>query len=196
MPVTRTLDATCTLSPMVLHVKRSLLLLVVCASSQLSISQTLAGSPTRTANAEASARPSAGLPQVRLRFVDTVSSANARVGQPVSLEVVDPVEEGGKLVVLAGAHASATVSAVRRRGHNRREGKLVLTVHSVRLVDGTEAQLKSAPLKKGSGEGSPIFGPCTFPIPADPVGLFRKGEDVVIPKGTELLATIAFPASH
>jgi hypothetical protein len=173
----------------------SLLVLAFCTIFQRSIAQTLAGGENKTTYSAAIARPLAEAPQVRLRFVETVSSATARVGQPVSLQVVEPVEDGGKLVVAAGARASATVSAVRRRGHNRREGKLVLTVNSVRLADGTEAQLKSAPLRKGSGEGQPIFGPCTFPIPADPVGLFRKGENVVIPKGTELLATIAVPTS-
>jgi hypothetical protein len=68
---------------------------------------------------------------------------------------------------------------------------LVLTVESVSRVDGGQTLLQSANVQKGSGHGQPIFGPCTFPIPADPAGLFRKGSDVVIPKGTELVVAIA-----
>jgi len=130
-------------------------------------------------------------PLVKLRLTEAVSSATARVGQAIVLQVVDPVEADGKLVIAAGAPARATVSAVRRRGHNGREGKILLTIQSVTRTDGTEAPLHAASLGKGSGKGTPIFGPCTFPLPADPVELFRKGEDVAIPAGTELFASIA-----
>jgi hypothetical protein len=51
----------------------------------------------------------------------------------------------------------------------------VLTVRSMSRIDGGEALLQSATVQKGSGHGEPIFGPCTFPLPADPAGLFRKG---------------------
>ncbi len=129
-------------------------------------------------------------PQVKLRLTETVSSADAKVGQLISLEVVEPVQVDGKVIIAAGAHARASITTARRRGHNRREGQLVLTVESVSRVDGQKALLQSANVQKGSGHGLPIFGPCTFPIPADPVGLFRKGNDVVIPKGTELVAAI------
>ena len=120
-----------------------------------------------------------------------MSSANAKVGQHVSLEVVDPVQVDGKVMIAAGAHAQATVTTAKRRGRDHREGQLVLTVQRVSLADGGEAHLQSAKVQKGSGRGEPIFGPCTFPFPADPVGLFRKGYDVVIPNGTELIAAIA-----
>jgi hypothetical protein len=130
-------------------------------------------------------------PQVKLRLAETVSSANAKVGQIVVLEVVDPVQVDGRVVIAAGAPAQASVTTAKRRGHNQREGQLVLTVSSVSRTDGGEALLRSTTVQKGSGHGEPIFGPCTFPLPADPAGLFRKGQDVVIPKGTELTAAIA-----
>ena len=133
---------------------------------------------------------SSDLPQVKLRFVETVSSATAKVGQSISLEVTEPVQVDGRPAIAAGAHAHAIVTEARRRGHNRREGRLVLTIESVHKLDGSDALLKSAVVKEGSGHGAPIFGPCTFPFPADPIGLFRKGVDVVVPKGTEFVATV------
>ena len=135
-------------------------------------------------------------PQVKLRFIDTISSANAKVGQGLLLEVIDPVSIDGKALIAAGAHAHATVTQVRHRGRNRREGKLVLATQTVTETDGSEAALKSAVLQKGTGKGELIFGPCTFPFPADPARLFRKGVDVVIPKGTEFIATIKTDQSH
>jgi hypothetical protein len=136
-------------------------------------------------------QPSPPVPQVKLRLTEDLSSSSAKIGQPVSFEVVDPVQIDGKVIIAAGAHASATVTTVKRRGHNGRQGQLVLTVRSVSRVDGNEAILQSASVKQGSGKGEPIFGPCTFPFPADPAGLFRKGYDVMLYKGALLVATIA-----
>jgi hypothetical protein len=126
---------------------------------------------------------------VKLRLTETVSSANAKVGQPVSLEVLEPVQEDGETIIAAGAQAHAIVTTARRRGHNRRQGRLVLTIRSVDRTDGRQAGLKLATVEKGSGKGEIIFGPCTFPLPADPVGPFRKGDDVVLTQGTVLEAT-------
>jgi hypothetical protein len=168
----------------------NLLLVVPLASPHVSFAQSVASSEVASDGIAKSTRSVTDLVHVTLRLSETVSSATARAGQPVSLEVVDAVEIGGRVVVAAGSPARATVLIARRRGHNHRDGKLLLTIQSVSRVDGTQAQLQSKSLSEGSGKGAPIFGPCTFPFPADPVGLFRKGENVVIPKGTELVATL------
>jgi hypothetical protein len=97
----------------------------------------------------------------------------------------------GKVLIAAGANARATVTTAKRRGHNRRDGLLVLTVQSVSGVDGRQLPLQSPSMRGGTGHGPPIFGPCTFPFPADPVGLFRRGANVVIARGTELVAGLA-----
>lgn len=138
------------------------------------------------------ARPADSAPVlVKLRLLETVSSANARVGQPVKLEVVDPVTAGNETSIPAGVPGSAVVTTARKRGHNRRDGQLILTIKSIRLSNGKVVGLTAAPLKQGSGQGAPIFGPCTFPFPADPAGLFRRGNNVVIPKGTVVSAAIS-----
>lgn len=160
-----------------------LITLTLQSSAQHSIQQSASSALTAAA-------PDHSAPQVKLRLTETVTSANAKVGQPVRLEVVEPVEINGKVIIAGGAYARGVVTQAKRRGHNRREGQLQLTIQTVSQVDGNEAILQAATVQKGSGHGEPIFGPCTFPIPADPAGLFRKGEDVVIPKGTELIAAI------
>ena len=118
----------------------------------------------------------------RVQLTETVSSASARVGQAVHFDVVDPVEQDGAVVVAAQSPVRAVVTARRTRGRNQREGTLQLTLQSVLRVVGTQAPLRSAALKQGGRPGPLIFGPCTFPFPADPVGLFHKGQDVIIPK--------------
>jgi hypothetical protein len=167
-----------------------LLVLAFLAFAHVSFSQSTKSDETDNRVTATTAQPGLDI-RVKLRLTETVSSANAKVGQLVLLEVVDPVQLDGKVIIAAGAPARASVTTAKRRGHNQREGQLVLTVESVNRVDGGEVPLQSANIQKGSGHSLPVFGPCTFPLPADPVGLFRKGNDVVIPKGTELVAAVA-----
>jgi hypothetical protein len=128
---------------------------------------------------------------LNIRTLESTSSATSTLKQPIAMEVVDAVVIDGRTLIEAGAHVSAAVSEVRRPGHNRREGKVAITVTSVMAADGRERMVRLATFWQGTGKGLPIFGPCTFPIPADPVGLFRKGSNVVIPKG--YVITVALP---
>jgi hypothetical protein len=160
------------------------------ASTAVSVAQTFGSNQGSSGGTVPNIHSVTEPPQIKLRLTETISSATARVGQHVSLEAVDPVEIGGRVIVAVGAPANGTVSIARRRGRNHRDGKLILIIQNVSRLDGTHADLQSASLATGTGKGAPIFGPCTFPFPADPVGLFRKGENVVIPKGTELVATM------
>ena len=163
--------------------------LIACLIS-LTLQSSAQRSNPQSSSALTAASPDHSAPQVKLRLTETVTSANAKVGQSVELEVVEPLEINGKVIIAGGAHARGVVTQAKRRGHNHREGQLQLTIQSVSQVDRTEALLQAATVQKGSGHGEPIFGPCTFPIPADSAGLLRKGEDVVIPQGTELIAAI------
>lgn len=167
--------------------KASLVVLLITITPALGLAQT---APAQLLPQLTTAGPDqSAVTHVKLRLTETLSSADAKVGQIVWLEVVDPVEYDGKVIIAAGAHARGSVTRARRRGRNGREGQLQFAVWTVSEIDGSEAHL-SAVAQKGSGRGEPVFGPCTFPFPADPAGLFRKGKDVVIPKGTELIATI------
>ena len=163
--------------------KRSILLLVVILAPAFGLPQTQSALPM--AQVTTAGLTQSDVTHVKLRLTEDLSSADAKVGQTVWLEVVDPVEIHGKVIIAAGAHARESVTRARKRGHNRRDGQLQFTVSTVSEIDGTEAHLFAAG-QKGSGRGEPMLGPCTFPLPADPAGLFRKGKDVVIPKGTEL----------
>jgi hypothetical protein len=167
-----------------------ILVLTLAASSHMLVSQST-GSDTRGNSLVAQAQSSRKQIEVKLRFTEAVSSADAKIGQVVSLEVVETVSVDGKRIIAIGALARGSVIKAKRRGHNHKEGQLVINVDTVKGIGGREFRLQSSIIQRGSGQGEPIFGPCTFPLPADPVGLFRKGSDVVIPKGTELIAVLA-----
>jgi hypothetical protein len=175
---------------------RSIRGFLVCLCSVVILSQPIASAAQLASNTESRGQAPSQASQVnpdalrvRLLFSQTVSSANAKVGQGILLEVAEPVRVDGEVIIAAGTQAQAVVTSARHRGHNRRDGLLLLTIQSAHLADGQEVQLRSAAIQEGSGKGMPIFGPCTFPIPVDPAGLFRKGKDVVIPKGTEVFAS-------
>lgn len=133
----------------------------------------------------------AGFIAVKLRLMKDVSSSSAKSGQPVTMEVAEAVYEENRLLVAKGALADAVVSKARHRGHNRRDGEVAVTVRSVRDIDGQQRPVRLATLETAGNKGLPIFGPCTFPIPADPVGLFRRGKDMTIRKGYEITVAVA-----
>src|SRR4051794_13861014 len=114
-----------------------LLVVILLVSAQVSLSQSTESTKKPMVSKET--EPNHTALHVKLRLVETVSSAEATVGQLIPLEVVDSIQVVGKVVIAAGARARATVTTAKRRGHNNREGQLVLTIESVSRVDGKEA---------------------------------------------------------
>jgi hypothetical protein len=113
-----------------------LLVLTLLALVRGSLSQSTPSDKKNSGVSATTGQPGRDMPHVKLRMTETVSSADAKVGQLVSLEVVDPVQVDGKVIIAAGAPARASVTAATRRGHNHREGQLILTVQSVSRADG------------------------------------------------------------
>ena len=130
---------------------------------------------------------------VHLQFRESVSSATAKVGQRVALIVSEDKIYGTTPIVTRGTAVDGTVVKAVRRGHNRRNGELVIQVDRVKLSDGSVASLSSAQTKVGDSSTQPVFGPCTFPLPADPISLFHRGLNVVIPRGTEMIGILSSP---
>src|SRR5579863_8750664 len=85
---------------------------------------------------------------LNLRMTKTLSAADARVGDKVTLEVVDEVELKDRPVIAAGALVTATVvtaEAHKGRGH---DGKLVLHLDYVALADGETVEVRVSPNAK------------------------------------------------
>ncbi len=124
---------------------------------------------------------------VRLRLMQTVSSANTHEGETVDFEVTEPVVVRNLVVIPEGSVALGKVTKVEPRRRFGRSGALEISIDSVRLADGSRAPLR-AEQEKGAG---PIGGGrLAATIAVSPVLVWVKGKDVTFPKGTETTAYI------
>jgi len=127
---------------------------------------------------------------VRLRFAQTVSSADAHVNDRVEFEVLEDVRVSDVLVINKGGIAWGTVTEAEHKRRMARGGKLEIVMDSVRLVDGEKAALRATKEAQGGGHvGAMTAGIVATGLiffPAAPFFLFMHGKDIIIPKGTEV----------
>jgi hypothetical protein len=150
--------------------------------------------PAVTANARVGPALEDGTP-LKLRMGQTVSSADAHVGDSVALEVLEEVRVGNIVVVPKGGIAMATVTTAQSKRNMGRGGKLDINIDYVKLSDGEKAALRAVKDAKGSGHTGAMTGAIVATslifFPAAPLFLFMKGKDITIPKGTEVAAFVS-----
>jgi hypothetical protein len=131
---------------------------------------------------------------IKLVLSETISSADATVGQTVPFEVVEEVLVDGVVVVPKGGTAWATVTAAQPKRRMGRGGKLDLNIDKVRLVDGSKTLLSAVKNTKGGSHTGAMTGAIVATSlivwPAAPFFLFMHGKDITIPKGTAITAFI------
>ncbi len=131
---------------------------------------------------------------VKLRLSQTISSADAKVGQEVPFEVVEEVKVDDAVVLPKGATAIGTVTEAEPRRHMGRGGKLNVNISYARLADQEKAALRANKDTQGGGHvgamtGAMVATAIVF-FPAAPLFLFMKGKDITIPQGTEITAFV------
>ncbi len=172
----------------------------------LAVSLALAASPAFAGQSAVNSQDAASQSPAAPRFVledgtpiklvlgETISSADAVVGQLVSFEVVEDVLVDGVVVVPKGGTAWATVTAAEPKRRLGRGGKLDLNVDKVRLADGSKTLLSAVKNAKGGGHTGAMTGAIVATSlivwPAAPFFLFMHGKDITIPKGTALTAFV------
>ena len=178
----------------------SLLSLALCPL--LAAQQTLATvNPTSLSTAQAAA-PTGPPPQhtlmdgtpVKLRLSQTISSANAKVGQEIPFEVVEEIKVDDAVVLPKGAVAIGTVTDCNPKKSMGRPGKLNLNISYARLADQEKVALRATQDNKGGGHvgamtGAMVATAVVF-FPAAPLFLFIHGKDITIPQGTEITAFV------
>jgi len=131
---------------------------------------------------------------IMLRLSETISSADAHVGQQVSFEVTEDVVVQGVTVIPKGSPALATVTIAEGKKRMGRGGKLDVNIDSVRLVDGEKVQLRAVKNTKGGGHVGAMTGAMVATgivfFPAAPLFLLMHGKDITIPKGTEITSFV------
>lgn len=111
---------------------------------------------------------------VRLKLVNTLSSATAQIGDPVTLEVVDDVLVDGVVVLRKGDKAAGTVAEVELKKKFGKGGRLAISMTSLRLADGEKAPLRSYEEVSGAASGSHI----------------SSGKDAVMMEGTQFVVLV------
>lgn len=129
---------------------------------------------------------------VKLRLAQTMSSADAKVGQEVPFEVVEDVKVDDVVVLPKGATAIGTVTEANPRKSMGRAGKLNMSISYARLTDGEKLALRAVKDSKGGGHVGAMTGAIVATsivfFPAAPLFLFIHGKDITIPQGTEITA--------
>lgn len=123
---------------------------------------------------------------VEVSLVESISSANAQVGDQVAIRVTKEVDVGGWLVIPAGSPGHATVTSVDRAGSNGHGGQLALSIDWVFSQDGGRIVL--SPTNHASENGQRTGAASTATILSyvflGPIGLFAhnfvRGRDVTI----------------
>ena len=131
---------------------------------------------------------------VKLRISQTISSADAKVGQEVPFEVVEEVEVDNVVVIPKGSTAIGTVTEAEPKRRMGRGGKLNINISYVRLADQEKAALRAVKDSSGGGHVGAMTGAIVATsivfFPAAPLFLFMKGKDIIIPQGTEITAFV------
>ncbi len=115
---------------------------------------------------------------IRLKLGKTVSSATARAGDVVDLQVVKEVIVDGLSVIPRGAAATGLVTEAepkKRLGHG---GKLAFSINFVRLKDDEKAAVRSFQESTGSNNSAGAILP------------LATGKEVVFTQGTEFTAYV------
>ncbi|MGC1618548.1 MAG: PEGA domain-containing protein [Candidatus Acidiferrum sp.] len=131
---------------------------------------------------------------VRLWLIQDLSSANAAVGDRVGFEVIEDVEVNGIIVIPCRAMAWGTVTEVRPKGRMARGGRLTVKIDAVRLADAEVVPLRAIDKAKGEAHSGAMEGELEQTtlafFPAAPLALLMRGEEITIPRGTEVAAYV------
>ena len=134
---------------------------------------------------------------VWLMVMETVSSKTAKVGDPVKLQVIDPVKVDELVVIASKAPASGTITEVKPAGRAWHKGGVVLRLDSVTLVNQQQVALSAFSAVKGGDTHAAydwtmaIFqsqGLALFFLPFAPL---QHGQQGTIPKGAVMEAVTA-----
>jgi hypothetical protein len=131
---------------------------------------------------------------IKLRLAQTISSADAKVGQEVPFEVLEDVKVDDVVVLPKGATAIGTVTEANSKKSMGRGGKLNMSITYARLSDQEKVALRAVKDSKGGGHvgamtGAMVATSLVF-FPAAPLFLFVHGKDITIPQGTEITAFV------
>jgi hypothetical protein len=115
---------------------------------------------------------------VQVKLTKAISSATAKVGEAVELEVSEDILVDGIRVIPIGAKASGTVAEAEPRKRMGHGGKLTLAITFVRLANNEKAAVRSFLETTGASSAAGSVNP------------LAHGKDVVFTEGTVFTAFV------
>lgn len=82
--------------------------------------------------------------QVHFKLLQSINTANAKAGQRVPAQLTEPLVANGKTVAAAGSAATVKITTAEASGRIGGSAKLIFSLASVTLANGTKADVKSS----------------------------------------------------
>ena len=131
---------------------------------------------------------------IHLQLAETISTANATLGQRVPFVVVEDVVRDGVTVIPEGTAVTGTVAKVSKKLLAARPDKLALSVDSLTLDDGQKLRLQGELHVKGATRYFRIMAGVVTTglvfLPAAPRFRLVRGDNAVALKSTEVTAYV------
>ena len=121
--------------------------------------------------------------QLSVTTKDEVSSQYAKEGDTVSFIVFKAVVVNNYVVIAEGTPVRAIVTESKGAGRFGKGGKLRVKVESTTSIDGQVVPLRAS---QGNEGDSNMKSTVALTVLLGPIGLLRKGDDVVMKPGTEI----------
>ncbi len=129
---------------------------------------------------------------IKIKTFDKISSESSKTGDKVRFEVSENVYIDSKLVIPAGSTGILEISQVEKSGNLGKEGNINVEFSKLMTIDGSELQVgldEEAQLMNRSQQlalGASILGAAVLGPVGLVAGYFVKGQEEVLPKGSEL----------
>lgn len=118
-----------------------------------------------------------------INLADTVSTENVTLGTTVQFTVANDVKDAsGNVLVRTGAPVSAVVSSATSKARIGKSGEVTVENFSATAVDGTIIPLSGSVSEKAQAKKKLSI---TLSIFVCPLFLLMKGQDAIIPAGTQ-----------
>jgi hypothetical protein len=131
---------------------------------------------------------------IPLRAAESISSADAKLGDPVDFVVVQDVILDGFPVIPKGTIAHGTISEVKRKRRMARGGNLGVHLEFIGLPTGDKIPVRAATRVRGGGQSKMMAtGMAVTALafyPAAPALMMMRGKDTVLLKGAALTAYV------
>ncbi|MBZ5526560.1 MAG: LssY C-terminal domain-containing protein [Acidobacteriia bacterium] len=131
---------------------------------------------------------------IALRASESISSADAKLGDPVDFVVVQDVMLNGLPVIPRGTIAQGTISEVKHKRRMARGGKLGIHLQFIGLPNGDKIPVRATTRVRGGGQSKMMAtGMAVTALafyPAAPALMMMRGKDSVLLKGVALTAYV------